>query len=327
LDEAMSLTLSPKAALIMITSMIAFMLAQATWWVIFLAHLVNEKVDMAREYGASGETLQLIRDEEISRQIMIGLEGVFFLILILISYWLIYQSFKKSQQLKFHQQNFLMAVTHELKTPLASLSIYLDNLKSPKISDEQKIKMVVNMKDDVKRLTNLVEDILDAGRFDRSKYSLSKDTFDFSFFAKEQIEYFKKIPAAAPVTFETDLEEGIKIEGDRKAMMRSVNAILENGLKYADRKKPTIRVKLKSEDKDLLLEISDNGTGIAKEDQKHIFERFYRVGDEMVRQSGGTGLGLYLCREVIKAHGGTISVRSGGNQTGTTFSIRLKKVE
>jgi len=305
--------------------MIVFMLAQATWWIIFIAHLVDEKVDLAREYGADPETLNLIRQEEISRQIMIGLEGVFFLILIFISFWLIYQSYRKSQELKFHQQNFLMAVTHELKTPLASLNVYLDNLKSPKVAEDTKGDIYIKMKDDIRRLNGLVEDVLSAGRFDRADFIPEKESINFSSFLRERIEYLKHLASVPQLEINSDLKDNIFLSGDKKSLARAINAILENALKYAVNDHPIIDIRLKSAGQYLELSISDNGPGIAEKDLDNIFERFYRVGDEMTRKTGGTGLGLYLCREVIKAHNGKIRASSKGDGKGTTFTITLKK--
>ena len=116
---------TPKTGFILFISLSVVLFIQAAWWITFMAILLDEKVDIAVQLGADEAFIDKIHHEEVSRQIMLGMEGVFFLGLVLLGAWLIYRALVKTEQLKFHQQNFLMAVTHELKTPLASIKIYL----------------------------------------------------------------------------------------------------------------------------------------------------------------------------------------------------------
>src|SRR5512140_2238956 len=180
--------LSPKSALALFSFMVIVLMAQALWWVVFMARLVGEKVDMAQQLGGSPAFVAQIHQEEIKRQMMVGTEGIFFLLLVLLGAWLIYRALVKSEELKFHQQNFLMAVTHELKTPLASIRIYLDTLQSPKIDPAKKEKVIPRMKEDIDRLGRLVENILDAGRFERHGYHLNRANLDLSALVDSRVE-------------------------------------------------------------------------------------------------------------------------------------------
>ena len=152
----MAMNLSPRKAFTLFMVMVAFRLAQAVWWVVFMARLVGEKVRMAQQLNGTPEFVEQIHQQEIARQIMVGLEGSFFIIVFAAGIWLMYRALVRTEELTFHQQNFLMAVTHELKTPLASMRIYLDTLQSPKISPEKKQEIIPRLKDDANRLERLV---------------------------------------------------------------------------------------------------------------------------------------------------------------------------
>jgi signal transduction histidine kinase len=317
----MAIKLSTRGALILFIVMAVAAFGQAVWWIIFMAHLVNVKVDMAQELGASAAYVQAIHEQEIGRQIMLGSEGVFFLVVVLIGAWMIYRALVATEKLKFQQQNFLMTVTHELKTPLASLHVYLDTLQSEKITDAKKKLALPRMKTDIFRLERMVEDILEASRFDRRQYQLSIGRFNLTKLVEESIKDIERIPTEVPRTITKDLQSDVYFDGDEQALKRAITAVLENGLKYHDGKKIDLNVELSTISQMITLTVTDHGIGLAKADSEAIFERFYRVGSEMTRRTSGTGLGLYLCREIIKAHDGEIKAVSEGPGKGARFVI------
>lgn len=316
--------LSSKTAFWLFILLAVYVFVQTTWWVFLMARLVAEKVDLAKQLNANQSIVDQIVAEEIRRQVMVGLEGVVFLVLICLGAWLIYRSLIKTRELTFHQQNFLMAVTHELKTPLASIKIYLDSLQSPKISNERKMAIIPKMGADLSRLEKLVENILDAGRFERSGYRLNRTNFNLSQMVTEALDMTSKVATHKPVTIERSIEAGIEIYGDRTALRRAISAVLENSLTYNDAGAVRIEARLTREGRRITLQVSDNGVGLEAGELKAVFNRFYRVGQELQRQHPGTGLGLYLCREIIRAHGGEITAKSAGPGKGTTFTIMMK---
>ncbi len=317
--------LAPKSALTLFIFMVVVLFAQAVWWVVFMAKLTAEKVDMARQLGGSPELVKQIHEEQFARQIMLGSEGVFFFVLILFGAWIIYRALVRSEELKFHQQNFLMAVTHELKTPLASVQIYLDTLQSPKISPEKKEQIIPRMKEDIERLERLVENVLDAGRFDRHGYHLNRAPFNLSSLVEERLAHIGKAATTVPLTIQKKIAPEISFDGDITALARAIDSILENSLKYHDGKMIALDISLVADRKSIVLTITDKGTGFAREESRRLFERFYRTGDEMTRRQSGSGLGLYLCREIVRAHGGDVTAVSEGVGKGATFTITLKQ--
>jgi two-component system phosphate regulon sensor histidine kinase PhoR len=317
----MPTNLSPKKALILFIFMVVFVFAQAVWWVVLMARLVDEKTELAMELGASEARTEQIHREEISRQIMVGLEGVVFLAVFLLGFWLIYRSLVKSEELKFQQVNFLMAVTHELKTPLASISVYLDTLQSEKISADKKAAVVPRMRQDLVRLEKLVENVLEASRFERSGHSLRHEEFNVSELVEDRLNALETLPSRRPLDVNRQIEDGIHMVGDERAFGRALDYILENCLKYNHSERIIVDVKLLAQNREFILTIRDNGVGMAKKDQAAVFERFYRVGSELTRDAEGTGLGLYLSREIVNAHGGGIVAHSDGPGKGTRFVI------
>jgi len=316
--------ISSKSAFWLFILLAVYVFVQTAWWVFLMARLVDEKVDLAQQLGGDQALVDQIVAEEVRRQVMVGLEGVVFLVLICLGAWLIYRALIKTRELTFHQQNFLMAVTHELKTPLASIKIYLDSLQSPKIPNEKKVAILPKMGEDLSRLQKLVENILDAGRFERSGYRLNKSSFSLSRLVKEALDMTEKVPVHKPVALDRSIEDGIEIFGDRTALLRAISAVLENSLKYNNEPEIHIEARLTKEEDRITLRISDNGVGLGAGDVQAVFNRFYRVGQELQRQHSGTGLGLYLCREIIRAHGGEIAAQSAGPGKGTTFTITMK---
>ena len=318
-------SLSPKQALILFVTIATVLIAQAVWWVIFMARLVNEKVQMAIDLGADQDFVDMIHRQEIRRQIMVGSEGVFLLLLVGFGAWLIYRALVRAEELKFHQQNFLMAVTHELKTPLASIKIYLDTLESTKIAPEKKAGIIPRLKDDANRLERLVENVLEAGRFDRSGYDLRLERFNFSKLVEESIEQVARYPSEIPLSIKKQrFHAGIEINGDYAALKRAIEAIFENSLIYTNKETIEIGVDLTHSNKTIRLIITDNGVGISRKDAARIFDRLYRVDAEINHSRPGTGLGLYLCREIIRAHKGKIRARSDGLGQGIEFNIELE---
>lgn len=289
-----------------------------------MARLVAERSDIIMQYSNNREQLREMEDEVFHQQIMIGFEGTVFLILILFGIWLIYRSLVRSEELKFHQQNFLLAVTHELKTPLASMKINIDGLVSPKVSDEDKATIVPRMKQDIGRLEKLVENILEAGRFDKSGYRLNRESINLSELLSERLDQMVNQFSFPAIDITRTIRPDLRILGDAPALGRAIDAIFDNAVKYRSGEQVQLQVNLTVKGKDAELSISDKGQGLEAKERAAIFERFYRVGDELTRRSEGTGLGLFLCREIIRAHGGSIVANSDGQGKGSCFTITLR---
>jgi len=315
--------LSQKSALVIFVILMVFIIGQGTWWVVFMAQLADEKVDIAMQLGGDPAFVEQMHEQEIARQVMLGLEGSVFLIVLLIGIWLIYRALVKTEQLKKHQQNFLMAVTHELKTPLASMQVYLDSLQSEKIPEEKKQAIVPRMKNDVLRLERMVEDILEAGRIGRSAYHIKRERVNLSELVDRAADQAQQTVATVPIELTREVQKDVCMDADPIVLRRALDAVLDNALKYHDGTRISIDVRLSAENGKAEITIADRGVGLERQECEAVFDRFYRVGNELTRTTQGTGLGLYLCREMIRGHGGEVTARSDGLHKGTRFTITL----
>jgi signal transduction histidine kinase len=256
---------------------------------------------------------------------MVILEGVVFFLFLLAGLWMIYRTLVKQRELRQQQENFMMAITHELKTPLASINLYVDSLLTPEIAEQEKQNILPKIKHDVYRLKRQVENVLEVARHhgltEKSRY----ESFNLSQLLGQRLDELKKFYTNANYGLRTDIEESVLIYGDRRSIGKALDLILENSLVHNEGRKIEIAVELSLSNNIISLNIGDNGCGVDKEELANIFDQFYRAGPELTRSSYGTGLGLYIAKEIINSHGGTISVISDGPSKGIKFLIILKR--
>jgi signal transduction histidine kinase len=221
---------------------------------------------------------------------------------------------------------FINAVTHELKTPIASIKLYLETLKARDLPEEKRREFYERMLMDSDRLLGTVDQVLQAGRAAEKDRSTRFEELDLGEFLNETIEIVRTrhnlengtvrySPPAAP----------IKIAGDRDDLQTAFTNLLDNAVKYSDGQ-PKISVRVKSSGLNKAdIFIKDSGVGIPSSDLKRIFKRFYRVTQ---RSSGpkGTGLGLAIVRSIIVRHGGRVGAESKGEGKGSTFWVQLPRV-
>ena len=290
-----------------------------------MEQLVQEKISLAEQLGASSELIENIDKEEKARQTMVILEGTVFFLILVGGLALVYRALLQQQQLRKQQENFMMAVTHELKTPLASMSVYLDGLKSPDISEQVKQTLIPKIKSDVFRLQRLIENVLEAARTQHPANRTEFQLLNFSELVSERLNAMSKFTFDTECKFRSEIEPNIMFNGDRRNLGKAIDAILENSIIHNKGQAIEVTVILKIIEEHITLRISDNGQGIPKNELAHIFEQFYRVGSELTRSAQGTGLGLYICREIVEAHSGTVHAVSDGISQGVAFIIKFRK--
>ncbi len=321
----MPLQLKPRAAFLVFNFMVIFLMANVIWWFILMDRVIDEKIDMSLELGASPEVIEHIYEQESSRRRMVILEGVVFFLFLLAGLWMIYRTLVKQRELRQQQENFMMAITHELKTPLASINLYVDSLLTPEIAEQEKQNILPKIKHDVYRLKRQVENVLEVARHhgltEKSRY----ESFNLSQLLVQHLDELKKFYTNANYRLRTDIEESVLIYGDRRSIGKALDLILENSLVHNEGREIEIAVELSLSNNIISLNIGDNGCGVDKEELANIFDQFYRAGPELTRPSYGTGLGLYIAKEIINSHGGTISVISDGPSKGIKFLIILKR--
>ena len=252
------------------------------------------------------------------RMPMILGEGSVFLIILLVGIYFFQRTIKKESEVHQQQQNFLLSVTHELKSPLAAIKLVLQTLVKRDLTKDKRDQLIGNSIEDVGRLDDLVENMLLATRIENNSYSYPKELFDFS-------ELVKSIFDRAIITsentrnFQQQIAENISIMGDRFALGSLINNILENAIKYSPNA-ALVHVQLYQQSNKIFFIVADQGVGIADSERQKIFQKFYRSGNELTRQNKGTGLGLFIVAQVAKNHQAKVLV-SNNQPKGTIFEI------
>ena len=218
--------------------------------------------------------------------------------------------------------NFIGNVTHELKSPLSSIQLHLETLKTRKVPTDKQDEFISLMMKDADRLRNLIDSILGLLAVEQKRFLHDHKVYDAASTLKQLIndsaEQFRLTPGACNIKIASTSDIVI----DKNAMKIVFDNLVDNAIKYSvnDVK---INVKVSSNTKKVTIDFTDNGIGLPQKEQKKIFNKFHRIYNPDIPSVKGTGLGLYWVREIIRSHGGKISVLSGGKNRGAKFTIEL----
>jgi two-component system phosphate regulon sensor histidine kinase PhoR len=247
-------------------------------------------------------------------------EGSMFLLVFALGAWSLHKSVNKERRLHEQKKNFLLSVTHELKSPLASIKLYLQTINKRSLDKQQMSGFIDKCLLDVERLDDLVENMLLASKIENQSYTFPKEAFSLSALVDTVVNRLQinKCDFNQQL-INAEIEPKIEITGDKFALSSVVTNLVENAIKYS---KPCeeVGVKLFRKDNNVYLQVADRGIGIADNEKDRIFERFYRVGSEETRNTKGTGLGLYIVKQVLDKHAATIHVRDN-RPAGSVFEI------
>jgi signal transduction histidine kinase len=305
--------------------------AALVWWFVSLEKQNQDLTDLHySELNSQKGTLDLKKFEERLFKIdndskrnteKYIAEGVTFLILILVGAFFVYRSTSKQFRVQLQQQNFMMAITHELKTPISVAMLNLETLQKYQLDAEKQKKLIRMTLQETARLDTLINNILVSSQLEGGGYVFSKEELDFSSLFKDCIRDAKtRYPER---NFIENIEPEIEIAGDPLLLQLLISNLIENAVKYSPKEKPII-CKLNKAANDVVMNIIDEGIGVADREKTKIFEKFYRTGNESTRKTQGTGLGLYLCRKIAEDHNADISV-TNNIPSGTNFAIRFHK--
>ena len=217
----------------------------------------------------------------------------------------------------------MMAVTHELKTPIAIAKLNLETLQKRKLEESQQQKLITNALLETNRLNDLCSNILVSAQLEGGAYKLHKAIINFSTHITDIAQDFtQRFPNRK---IEHTIMPDLYIFGESLLLQLMVNSLVENALKYSAATTP-VTIHLYKDNKNVILKITDNGVGIPEDEKNKIWDKFYRVGNENTRTTKGTGIGLYLCRIIAKDHQANIMV-TNNIPTGSVFTIQFPMVK
>lgn len=278
-------------------------------------------------FSPSPESLKRLDSEKRRIVAMFLSEGGFFFLVMLLGAYLIYRTLCRAEDLKARQQNFIHSMTHELKAPVASIRLYLQTALAGKVDSDRTREFFPKMIEDCDRLEGLIDNVLEAGHFGRTGYKLKLSRTNLSEDLDEYLDDLEPLISRHAGRIERKIEDNITVRSDYQALHRVISALVHNALKYSPPDKRAIEIGLESDGRYAFVEVRDEGYGIEPAEQKRIFDRFYRGTGEQTRLVKGTGLGLFLVREIVGAHGGKIKVKSDGPGRGSTFIVKLPLVK
>jgi two-component system sensor histidine kinase CiaH len=306
--------------------LLMYIIAALVWWFISLLHQ-NEKMsglllnELRHDDPTYYNKASAIFDEKKRKTAQYIGEGLTFLILILIGAGFVFRATRRKLKLSQQQQNFMMAVTHELKTPIAVTRLNLETLQKRRFEEQQQQKLISVTLQEVNRLNSLCNNILLASQLDAGEYKISKNEVDISQLANRvSFDFTIRYPSREIVS---EIEDSLSVTGEELLLEMLMSNLIENAAKYSP-KNTSINVNLSSVENGIAFNVADRGPGIAISERAKIFDKFYRVGNEATRTAKGTGLGLYLCKQIAKDHNATIAVsdNSGG---GSVFTVTFRK--
>jgi signal transduction histidine kinase len=255
---------------------------------------------------------------------VILLEGSFLMLIILAGVYVIFVYWNKQARLNRLQSNFVSSVSHELKSPLASIQLYLETMKYQKVSSRDAGDFVETMLTDTARLSGLIDNILESSKADPKAMRLQFQPVEIGEFLKEVVEAYKRQFEERNCRLQLDLDGAGVLKVDKRALRMVFNNLIGNALRYSPAGAP-LTIEVRNRKKYCDIHFIDQGIGIEKKDQKKVFKKFYRAQNVDTQNIEGAGLGLFISREILKNHKGRLTVESGGRGKGTRFTVSLPR--
>lgn len=301
---------------------LTYMIAAFIWWYVSLEKQNNEIAAIKfQSIQLSDPSLasktHAIQDFQIRKTKQFIGEGLTFLLLFLLGAIYVYRSLMKQLRYADQQQNFMMAVTHELKTPIAISHLNIETLLKRELDTAQQLKLLEATLKETKRLDDLSTNILLTSQLDMGKYEADKQLVNLSELVAQSIKSFQeRYPSRI---CNTSVQDAMEIQGEPLLIQLLINNLMDNANKYAPMTEP-IYIHLQESQNTVQLIVKDQGPGIEAADKNKVFEKFYRLGSENTRTTKGSGLGLYLCKKIAEFHNASIQLTSN-TPTGSIFTV------
>jgi two-component system sensor histidine kinase CiaH len=306
--------------------LLLYIIAALVWWFVSLErqnseiHLLKKSAVPRTDIVAYQREWNAINDLQVRNTKKYIGEGSTFLLLIIIGAAYIYRLVRRQFRLQLQQQNFMMAITHELKTPISVARLNLETLQKHRLPEDRQQKLLHITLEETSRLDSLINNILLSSQLDGNDYHLATEEVNLSGLLAESLRQFAARYPSRPL--QTAIAPGISIVGDPLLLRLLASNLLENANKYSPAGTP-ITCQLARKPHALLFAVTDEGIGIPDDEKRNVFNKFYRVGNEQTRRTKGTGLGLFICRKIAQHHHASIAITDNA-PAGTTFTVNFK---
>jgi len=288
--------------------------AQVGWW-------MYDHVQYARSVQQRFASDPVVAEDSEARVNRILWEGGFFLVVLIGGMAVLTRTLRHDAELRRRQQNFLAAVSHEFKSPLASIQLAAETLVLRSRDDDGK-RLGRRILDDGERLLRMIDNLLDTTRLEEGRQRLTPQLTNLAAATAAAVAAIADRAHASGVTLTREVPEDLALNVDPIVVETGLRNLLDNALKSCiAAKSSSIRVAATRAAGGVVLAVSDDGLGFPPEDALMIFEKFHRLGDELRRATPGTGLGLYIVKRLVELSGGAVQAESAGPGRGATVSM------
>lgn len=303
--------------------LLAYIIAALIFWFISLIRqndlLARYRVELlSPQLQEQAQQIEKIKDEQKRRTIQYIGEGSTFLILIMAGAILVFRMVRKQLKRSAQQQDFMMAITHELKTPIAVTRLNLETLQKRKLDDSLQQKLIANSLRETDRLNALCNNMILLNQMDLGDYQIHKEKIRLDVLAEDSAEDFRKRYPERDITMQMDSQP--QVTGDKVMIQLAINNLLDNAVKYSP-KDSSIFLSVQMVNGQPNISISDQGQGVSEREKSRIFEKYFRGENAKAK---GTGLGLYVTNKIIRANNGIVRVMDN-QPRGSIFAIIFKE--
>jgi len=291
------------------------------WWLVFFARQGERLVRLLEQAGVGLTEEQTARVREAaSRSLrMFAFEGAFLGLLAVVGFLLILRSMRREIELHRGQRDFLSAITHELRSPIASARLHVESLALGRVPEAKRARYHEHALEDLDRLGRTVDQLLTAARASSGRVALELEPIELTAFTRRVVERLGSLAAEGKASIEVLAGEPVHVSADAEALDTIVENLVSNALKYGG-EPARVEVSVQRAGREAVLCVRDHGPGLAEDRSRSVFDPFVRGGSELVDRRPGVGLGLYLVAEMTRALGGTVRA---ANADGGGLEVRV----
>ena len=283
--------------------------------------------DLLAADGADGlrvqpDVLAAVEDERWSRVNQYAWEGGFFFVVLLAAIVVLWQALRTEARLRRRQNNFVAAVTHELKSPLAAMRLSAETLDFREADADTRQRLIRRLLVSLDRMETTVTNVLDTARIDEDKLTLAPENVDLVATIRDLVDSLENTAQSRGIDLGIEAPRHVMVLADRHALGSVLRNLVDNAFgAVSETPNAKVTIAVDGDGSQARIEVRDNGRGFDPEDAAKLFDKFYRPGDEMRREGRGTGLGLYIARTIAGGSGATLSAHSEGRGSGAVFRI------